>query len=564
MKYIYKYVAVLLCVVSFYSCGKSNDKGNTEEKEETKEQRVERQEKERLENNEILFIKAYDSIAYKSIDLVLKRVYKANSTSKPSISNTPLIEFKDSIKGTSTSDNITKAYIDSLINKKENYLKSNDLSTDKEFFKSTFKDILEWKLINNEIVYGLKKSDLNAEDLKDRKEKGDSLLLYIEKTINKAVSEFTPKKNENVTQTAAIVSTGTNNNSGENTTPTEDDETESKSMLLYGILGISVLLNIFLGWKLSKRNPEEIEISSNENNVSSNKNSGNSITTFEEKVKKEEKEEEKKPLSKQEIQKIVDTAHEKMLNNFNKYPKECLNNIGNLQSIKDDLVKIVLKNEYTDVINAEKSVSSQLAIYEDSTTKLLQNCNDKNLAIQKIKKAVDLEVENNFGFAKLHSVPKQEIHQKIELRKNNLIGELPSTLTTEELTQDIEKLIHNIKGDLSKLIEESLIYYLPFSDANGYFIDSKKSKTKTKDSIIKMYINPDNPLQATFHFMYEEKNRLKNAILSYDLLLLPICNLKEENFNSTGTVVTQIGDNGTLQLVDDLWKVEEKLNIKIT
>ncbi|QHI37241.1 hypothetical protein IMCC3317_26190 [Kordia antarctica] len=547
MKKIYTYLIVFLCVVSFHSCGKSEGK-------DVKQENI------RVEKNRKLFLDVYDTIAFKSIDLVLVRNY--DSLKKPNILGITLDSLKSKINGEGEVDSIIRTYIDSFKAKRDSLLENRPFLSDKRFFEDNSGDIVNSKLIADNI-YGNKKL---GEDTK-RDSLGEILKGEIKLIISKAVSEFQSKTKENETQASSIV----NVEDIKNTNVTKivedeaetDDGTKNESMLLYiisGILGLSVLLNIFLGWKLSKRKTKKTEVLPVEA-PKDEESSENSLGKFDE---EEEKEEEQKPISRLEIQNIVATEHKKMLNNLSKYSKACLETVDNLESTKSDVIEIILKRELLEIDHVKRTAAATLDAYEKNVVALLQNCNNKNLATQKINKAVDLANQENFGLAKLHLVPKQEIDLKIELRKNNLIGELPPTITTEELTQKIKKLIHTIKADLSKLIEESLIYYLPFSDANGYFKDNKKSKKKKPDSIIKMHIDPDNQTKATFQFMYEEKNTMKNAILSYDVLLMPICILKSENFNRQGTVVEQIGENGTLQLVDDLWQVEEKLNIKIT
>jgi 23S rRNA A2030 N6-methylase RlmJ len=51
--------------------------------------------------------------------------------------------------------------------------------------------------------------------------------------------------------------------------------------------------------------------------------------------------------------------------------------------------------------------------------------------------------------------------------------------------------------------------------------------------------------------------------MSYDSFLVPICELKSEDFNSTGTKIEQTGDDGSMELEDGYLKVKNKLPIKV-
>jgi hypothetical protein len=56
---------------------------------------------------------------------------------------------------------------------------------------------------------------------------------------------------------------------------------------------------------------------------------------------------------------------------------------------------------------------------------------------------------------------------------------------------------------------------------------------------------------------------MQAGIMSYDSFIVPICELKSEDFNSTGTKIEQTGDDGSMELEDGYWKVKNKLPIKV-
>ena len=93
-----------------------------------------------------------------------------------------------------------------------------------------------------------------------------------------------------------------------------------------------------------------------------------------------------------------------MLSNLSKYSKACLDTVDNLESIKNYVVEIILKKKLLEIDLVKRTATANLDAYERNVVALLKNCNDKNLATQKIKKAVDLSQQDNFGIAKLHVV----------------------------------------------------------------------------------------------------------------------------------------------------------------
>ncbi|MEM6717731.1 MAG: hypothetical protein AAF611_00305 [Bacteroidota bacterium] len=538
MKNIHIYIIVLLSCFCF-SCGNSGGKEDDKISIKAKAEKELAAEKKRIKANKTLFIKSYDTIARKSIELVFGRHFNNEGEEEPDISTSVLNKFNTKIDGTRDADSLIRSYVSKFIKGRDNLLKDSIFISNKNTFKTKLKAIPEWDLIKKSIIYGTNPTK-NEED---KKTKGEALLKSINVIITNAVSKF-KSKGASTDQS----DTSTSNGLG------------TKELIFFGILALSLFLNFFLAQKLLKKKPDSETTTQGQQQPEERSTYQKNLDDFEEKVK----EKEKKPLTKNEVQIIVDKVHKDMIHNLGKYSKECINTVENLHTIKDNLIEIILKNKHTDINKVKDYTRSQLSVFEKNIANELKNCNNRKTATQKIEKALGQKRQQNFGLTKLSMVSEAEIDAKVALRTQNLIDELPITIFTEELDDKIERVTASLIADFEKLIDNALIYYLPFADANGYFKDSKKSKTKKVDSAVKIQIDPDDPTKASYSFLYEEKTTLKNAILSYDTLLIPVAILKSQNFNRRGTIVEQIGADGTLRLVDNLWEVEQKLEIKIS
>ncbi|MGB3150427.1 MAG: hypothetical protein WBB27_07160, partial [Maribacter sp.] len=117
---------------------------------------------------------------------------------------------------------------------------------------------------------------------------------------------------------------------------------------------------------------------------------------------------------------------------------------------------------------------------------------------------------------------------------------------------------------IEKMITENSQFYFPFADAQGVLYDDKKSREIERDSAIKLTLEPTDKTRATFQLLYEYSDMMQAGIQSYDILLLPICDLKSEDFDRNGTKISQNGRNGEMVLDDGKWKLHTKLAIKIT
>ena len=148
--------------------------------------------------------------------------------------------------------------------------------------------------------------------------------------------------------------------------------------------------------------------------------------------------------------------------------------------------------------------------------------------------------------------------------KERFKEELPKVISINELEVNINALESSITLAIEKMVKENSQLYFPYTDAQGILLDTKKSKDKERDSAILLIVDPLNGTQANFRLLYEYSEMMQAGIQSYDILLLPICDLKSENFNRNGTTITQNGPDGKMKLENGMWKVQTKLSIKIT
>ena len=94
----------------------------------------------------------------------------------------------------------------------------------------------------------------------------------------------------------------------------------------------------------------------------------------------------------------------------------------------------------------------------------------------------------------------------------------------------IDEVEENIIQVLHKMIEDGLVYYFPFADRNGALEDERKTKLIERDSAIKLSINPEDLSKAKFTLLYDKDDMMKAGIMSYDSLLVPICELLNKHF----------------------------------
>ncbi len=142
-------------------------------------------------------------------------------------------------------------------------------------------------------------------------------------------------------------------------------------------------------------------------------------------------------------------------------------------------------------------------------------------------------------------------------------AELPNAIDKSKLSIRTDSLKNDIDMVLQKMVQDNLVYYFACADMNGRLNDTKKTKSIERDSAIKLSINPEDITKATFRLLLEKDDMMQAGIMSYDSFLIPICELTSDNFNSTGTTIEQIGADGTMELENSIWKVKNKLPIKV-
>ena len=151
----------------------------------------------------------------------------------------------------------------------------------------------------------------------------------------------------------------------------------------------------------------------------------------------------------------------------------------------------------------------------------------------------------------------------VNQQKMIAITSLKQTNNLKELTLIIDQVKEKINTLLKQLELQNSVFYFPFADAKGELDHLKKCKEKQRDSAIILTLDPANLTRASYKLLYNKIDMMQAAIMSYDSLLIPICELKSENFNSAGTQIIQIGPDGVMNLENNQWIVSQKLSIKV-
>lgn len=107
--------------------------------------------------------------------------------------------------------------------------------------------------------------------------------------------------------------------------------------------------------------------------------------------------------------------------------------------------------------------------------------------------------------------------------------------------------------------------YLPFADTRGEIDAGKASSTPNQwSSALELTIDPKNPNRAYFRIMTEREDMCHAAVMSYDQILLPIAEIKSEEFRRVdgnfGKLIVQ--EPGILKKVDNRWIIEKKAKVK--
>ncbi len=489
-----------------------------------------------IDENKQLIEKLFDSIGYRSIYLVLKdRVYESDTTNADKIKGLKLVDFPSELKW--DGEKRVKSFVEEFLRIKKHYIDQE--YTSKQEFKETMNSFITSSFFKDSIITSKKVTDKRYIQLKSN----------IKQDIEHAASNF------NLSEIKDKVLKQENNQSKKlikiipeaekKPASTQGFETIIKdySAILLIILIISLALNILLGILLFRTKKSIVS------------STDHSIEVVSETTPNS--------LSIQEIKEITKKTYASWIADFTSaYTSDCIATIKDtLEKSKSELLENVQSNRFSSKHELQTSINQKLKNSTISLEASLKKCNDR----QQAKEKIEQELQSH-SFIPKHvneTISSEEIHTLIERSKRNLISELPVTISNDELSIHITETKLNINLEMEKKVQENLTVYFPFTNAEGAIADDKKSKIKERDSALQFIIDPNDTSRATFSLLYDYPDMMQAAIQSYDIFLLPVCNLSSENFNRNGIAIEQIGEDGEMQLEGNQWKIVKKITIKI-
>ncbi|MGB0948812.1 MAG: hypothetical protein ACPGU0_01730 [Marinirhabdus sp.] len=265
------------------------------------------------------------------------------------------------------------------------------------------------------------------------------------------------------------------------------------------------------------------------------------------------------PEIKHAIQKAYDNTQQKLIKSHH---PDCVRSISlKKDTLQTQSIAATASRSFKNEQELAQFIAPFIERHQTVLHDELRDCISKEQATHKIKKSVT--VQDFINGIPTEVVAEKDIRAKIHQFKQSLISGLDITMSRNKLAVQIETLKSDTVTALAKMVRDNLIYYFPFADATGALDDNKKTKAIERDSAIKLSVNPDDVTKATFSLLLQKDDMMQAAIMSYDSFLVPICELKSENFNSTGTKIEQIGPDGTMELEHGRWKIKNKLPIKV-
>lgn len=493
-----------------------------------------------INKNEVILQKLFDSVAYKSLDLVLtNRAYESRPEEAPKLAGVPLGKMKSKIKGTSENDSLIRNYINEFIFLKKSFPKEGFLIKS-EFVNETNR-ITESKVFLENII----------------KDKGGNSLYvdltnHIGKLINTAQHKYKMadskskwlKEHDSSLQESFKIQ----EEKREKSAVDSDSEFRINRWLLPGLLAISLLVNLVLGILLfrNKRKTQKVEIQ--ENNT----------------LEREIKPELPNSLTQAEVNNYISEAFAKLQTGLSvNYHTDCIvTQIEELNSFKLEVLENSKSQQFNDLNELEQSVSPLVKRYHTQIVQKLTKILDRHSAKQQFEQKLETE---NFVLKYASSiVSEEEIRSKVMVLKKRFYDEIPKVISKSDLEIDVQNLRESLVIAIEKMIAKNSQLYFPYADAQGILYDDKKSKEKERDSAIQLTLDPKDKTRATFQLLYEYSDMMQAGIQSYDILLLPICDLKSEDFDRNGIKISQNGRDGVMILEDGKWKLRTKLVIKIT
>lgn len=472
----------------------------------------------------------YDQIAQKSFGVLLNdndRVTLDDFKTE----NLKLIEIKKSLDSLNPKlmgvANAAKYAVD-LIKEKENLLKRASLFEEKDSFDSALDSIISSGKTYNKNIIGNNTSKENYINL-DKE---------VKKSIAEAKSKFSePPKETPIPGFAPGI-----------TTPFSKDpkrENQFSNLWFYiivGLLFLSILYNILQVRKISKLR-KAIATNKRIEKIENNE-------AYQPKVISTPK------FSSAKSKVIFENLFNSMLSGLNsEYSVSCVET-ANVQAYKNPMLEELETKSFATETEAKSFVEQQIQRAKARLVDKIDDCRDRHTA----EGIVDNELESSqFRNSKLDGEEKRAIILRIT---TNLKNSLSETIDAKELERKIDTARETIKQDIINAIRKNSEYYISFFDTDGTIADSKKSKIRKRDSVVKFFIDTDDPSRATYTLLYDDAIMMKSGIQSYQGLLLPICKI-EGAVDPNGNSIVQIGEDGTVNLSNGYWKVDEKLTIKI-
>ncbi len=544
MKGIFNFFIAVVGVLFIISCSKEPEVTSVQVRpgfESFKDSLYKNYKADVVKKNKALLNTLFDSVAYRSIDLVLRdRVYPTNLERIPPLKNVSLNNMASKLVDKGKDIDSVKKYIIRFINLRETSF-NKGLSSSIAFSKAA-NDILASDVFKKNIV---KEKDTVAE----YRNLSEQIKLAI-KTAQKQYELRLTKSKWAEKEGAYIENKLKSNQQSKNELVKDSDSIlENNNIWLLVLLGVSLLANLLLGtlWFRNRKKTRKAKVEESDVIL--------------------EEEQESVPitsLTPLEVSDYISQAFKKLQAHLAvKYYPDCVaTQIDELKSYELIISEKSKSQQFKEIHELEQFVSPLIKKYEVQLAQKLAQIVDKHSARQQFELKLDTD---NFVLKYASSIiSEEEIRSKVMTLKKRFYDEMPKVISKSDLEIESRGLRESIVMAIEKMITENSQLYFPYADTQGILYDDKKSKEKERDSAIKLTLDPKDKTRATFQLLYEYSDMMLAGIQSYDILLLPICDLKSEDFDRNGTKIAQNGRDGEMILDDGKWMLKTKLAIIIT
>lgn len=487
------------------------------------------------EHNKEIIETLYDSIAQKSFNILLNDITRVDFEGGFKTANLSLEKISDSLKKPNSKLKGVSAaaeYAESLIKERNSLLKNEKVLTVKDSFTNALDNIIGPGKIYSSNIYNMKYKDVGKYKILNKE---------VLKLISDAKDEFQEESKETKKE---------NNTAKTNETEESSNQKEATSSFFLNLLGwivlvlllLSVFYNLLQSRKIS-RLKEKIAIKER-------------VTKVEKMANPLQK---AAPATKFTIEKansIFETSFSAMLSNLNsEYSSHCVQT-AQVENHKKQILDELANKSFSSETEAKSFIDQRINGLKRQIIEKIDDCRDRQTAQQ----IVDNEIAaTHFRNPKLE---EEEICAIVSRHKSNLKNSLLETIDAKELDRKMDTAREAIQQDIAKTIQQNLEYYISFFDTDGTIADTKKTKIRKRDSVVRFIVDPEDSTKATYTLLYDDPVMMKTGIQSYQGLLLPICNI-EGAVNSNASSIVQVGNDGTLILSNGYWRVYEKLTIKI-